>query len=200
MKNNEVKSGASSGIELAFIPLAVGLNIGIGTIVQILKLPIFLDSIGTIITACIFGWWIGAIVGVLSFMITSITTFPPAIYFSGTQVCIAVYVYLVAKNGGYRTYVWTAFSGIGLALLAAVVSAPVIYYLFGGLTGNGVGFITIYFQSIGINKPSSVLISGILAEMIDKTLQVIIAIFIVNSIPKFMLSKINNELIIKNFL
>lgn len=189
MKTMKKSTKQSRVLNLAFIPLAVGINIGIGVLVQVLKLPIFLDSIGTIIAALLLGWRIGAIVGVVGFIITSLTIFPPAIYFSGTQICIALFVHFSGKIGGFKTVLRTALSGVILAIIAALVSAPVIYYLFGGITGNGISIFTIYLESIGLVKSQAVLISGISAELIDKTAQCLIAYFILKSVPKFLLEK-----------
>jgi len=185
-------------LSLAFIPLAVGINLGIGFLVQVLKLPIFVDSVGTIIATVLLGWRVGAVVGVLGFIITSLTIFPPAIYFSGTQICIALYTHLLGKRGGFKTIPKTIFTGIGLAILAALVSAPVIYFLFGGVTGNGISVFTIYLQNSGFTKAQSVLFSGITAEIIDKTAQCLLAFFLLKSIPKFLLEKFKGGSLIEN--
>jgi len=185
--NNSTKTNKT--LTLAFIPLAVGINLGIGALVQVLKLPVFLDSIGTIIATLMLGWRVGAIVGVIGFLITSLTIFPPALYFSLTQVCIALFTHFVGKKGGFKTLFKTTGSGIIMAIIAAFVSAPVIYYLFGGITGNGISVFTIYLQSIGFAKSQSVLISGISAELIDKTTQCLIAVTILKSVPQFLISK-----------
>lgn len=189
MDNTSKTSQTSKPLTLAFIPLAVGINLGIGALVQVLKLPVFLDSIGTIIAALMLGWRVGAIVGVVGFIITSLTIFPPALYFSGTQICIAIFTHFVGKNGGFKNVFRTTSSGIILAIIAALVSAPVIYYLFSGITGNGISVFTIYLQSLEFTKGQAVLISGISAEIIDKTSQCLIAFFILKSVPKFLLDK-----------
>jgi len=191
-------SSANRMLTLAFIPLAVGINLGIGAIVQILKLPIFLDSIGTIITALLLGWRAGAIVGVISFLITSLTIFGPAIYFSGTQVCIALFVYFSGKKSGFKNILRTTGTGIILSILAAFISAPVIYYVFGGITGNGISALTIYLQTTGLSKSQSVIISGLSAEFIDKTTQCLIAFTILKSIPQVLLSKFHGGCLKEN--
>ena len=48
------------------IPVAIAINIAIGQIVVLLKLPVFLDSIGTVLVAIICGPWAGALTGALS--------------------------------------------------------------------------------------------------------------------------------------
>ncbi|MEI6681655.1 MAG: hypothetical protein WCO44_03455 [Bacteroidota bacterium] len=198
MKDSDNTLKVNRTLTLAFIPLAVGINLGIGTLVQVLKLPVFLDSIGTIIAAVLLGWRVGAIVGVVGFIITSITIFPPAVYFSFTQICIAVFVYFTGKQGWFKNLFRTTLSGMALAIVAGLVSAPVIYYLFGGITGNGISAFTIYLQVVGFTKGQSVVISGLSAEVIDKTAQCLIAFSILKSIPKFLLSKFQGGCLIEN--
>ena len=48
------------------IPVAIAINIAIGQIVVLLKLPVFLDSIGTVLVAILCGPVAGALTGTLS--------------------------------------------------------------------------------------------------------------------------------------
>ncbi len=48
------------------IPVAIAINIAIGQIVVLLKLPVYLDSIGTVLVGIICGPWAGALTGVLA--------------------------------------------------------------------------------------------------------------------------------------
>ena len=45
---------------LVLIPIAIAINIAIGELVVRLKLPIYLDSIGTVLVGAIAGPWAGA--------------------------------------------------------------------------------------------------------------------------------------------
>jgi len=189
METQNAATESSKALTLAFIPLAVGINLGIGALVQILKLPIFLDSVGTIIATVLLGWRIGSVVGVVGFIIMSLTIFPPAVYFSGTQICIALFTHYAGKKGGFKNLLRTSSSGFFLAIIAAFISAPVIYYLFGGITGNGISTFTIYLESIGLKKSQAVIISGLSAELIDKISQCLIVFFILKSVPKFLIEK-----------
>lgn len=51
---------------LVLMPIAIAINIAIGQLVYILKLPIYLDSIGTVLVGAIAGPWAGALTGALS--------------------------------------------------------------------------------------------------------------------------------------
>lgn len=185
-------------LALAFIPLAIAINVGIGAIVKVLNLPIYMDSIGTNIATLLLGWKRGAIVGVLGFVITSIFINPFAIYFIGTQVVIALVVDFFAKRAWFSNVWKVALSGIGLGIITAIVSAPVIILVFQGATGNGAALVTSFFAKMGNQIVNSVFLSGFSIEPIDKAVQCLIAFFVLKSIPKNLLERFNSTALRKN--
>lgn len=185
-------------LTLALIPLGIGINIGVGALMFALKLPIYLDAIGTILITILLGWRAGIITGVLSFVLTSILINPLAIYFIGTQAAIAIYIHWVAQRGGFSNLFKTILSGIGLGIVSAIISAPVIVYLFGGITGNGPSLIVAYLVASGKTILKSVILSGLSIEPIDKTLQCLLALFILKSLPQRTLRSFSNKSLIKN--
>lgn len=185
-------------IGLAFIPLAIALNIGIGALIKALNLPLYLDSIGTIIATLMLGWKQGAIVGVLGFVLTSIFFNPFAIYFCFTQVCIALFVHLAGKKGLFGNILKSIFSGVGLGIITALVSAPVIVYVFQGATGNGSALVTSFFAKMGNQIVNSILLSGFSIEPIDKGLQCLLAFLVLKSVPKNLLEKFKGGSLIEN--
>lgn len=185
-------------LALTFIPLAIAINVGIGAIVKVLNLPIYMDSIGTIIATLLLGWKRGAIVGVLGFVITSIFINPFAIYFIGTQVIIALVVDFFAKRAWFSNVWKVALSGIGLGIITAIVSAPVIILVFQGATGNGAALVTSFFAKMGNQIVNSVFLSGFSIEPIDKAVQCLIAFFVLKSIPISLLERFNSTALRKN--
>jgi energy-coupling factor transport system substrate-specific component len=73
--------------------------------------------------------------------------------------------------------------GILTGLIAAFVSAPVVAYLFGGVTGSGSAFIVALFLKAGQQVLSAALLSGLTAEPVDKTLQVLFAALLYRATP-----------------
>ena len=61
------------------IPVAIAINIAIGQIVVLLKLPVFLDSIGTVLVAALCGPWAGALTRALSNIIWGVAVDPNAL-------------------------------------------------------------------------------------------------------------------------
>lgn len=61
---------------LALMPVAIAINIAVGAIVVALRLPIYLDSIGTVLVGVLAGPWAGALTGLLSNLIWALLPVP----------------------------------------------------------------------------------------------------------------------------
>jgi hypothetical protein len=71
-----------SSLRIAFVPVAIGLNLAIGTLAHALRLPLYLDAIGTIIATLLLGWRAGILTGVGSFLLAGLITNPVLPWFS----------------------------------------------------------------------------------------------------------------------
>ena len=61
---------------ISLMPVAIAINIAIGSLAVLLRLPIYLDSIGTVLVGVLAGPWAGALTGLLSNFIWSILPVP----------------------------------------------------------------------------------------------------------------------------
>lgn len=174
---------SGSTAALALIPLGVLMNLGIGTIVHLLKLPVFVDAVGTILVTILIGIRWGVVTGVLSFLIGGMIVNPVMPYFSATQAAIAIMVGLFAARGWFRSIPRVIVTGICVGIVAAVVSAPVIIKMFGGITGSGSGFITAFLLASGKKIIESVILTGISCEPVDKTIQCLLAFWLIRTLP-----------------
>lgn len=192
---------ASTGMRpqtIALISAGIVLNMAIGTVVHTLKLPVYLDAVGTIIVTLLAGMPAGVVTGVSSFLLGGLLTNPVLPWFSGTQAAIAVYCGVLAARGGFATYARTAMTGVGLGVVAGVVSAPVIVYLFGGITGSGASLVVAFLLASGRSLVQSVLLSGVAAEPVDKLLQCLLAIWLLRGLPKSILKEFGDGYLIRN--
>ncbi len=120
------KDPPNRSLNLALIPLGIGINIAIGTIVLLLKLPIYLDAIGTLIVTMLAGLRAGLLTAVLTQILAGYLVNPVLPYFIPTGAAIAVYIHLVHIKGAFRTVWGTIPAGIGLGLVSGIISAPII--------------------------------------------------------------------------
>jgi energy-coupling factor transport system substrate-specific component len=185
---------------LTLIPLCVALNVVLGGLVHVLKIPIYYDAVGTILATILLGFFSGSLVGILSFALMAILVSPVYIYFLGTQVVIAGYTYLVATYlAGFKTIPRSIVSGIGLGIVAGIISAPVIVYVFGGATGSGRDLMTAIITASGQQIMKAVALSGLASEPIDKTVQVLTAVMLIRGIPTSLRTLFETTAMSRNF-
>src|SRR5271155_1006513 len=137
---------------LALIPFGIALNLGLGTLITALKVPLYLDAVATVAVTLLAGFRAGAVVGVASNLIGGVLVNPVLPWYCGTQFLLAAYTALVAKMGWLSTsnskdsrfplpkwvlIIRLLVVGIGLGLVSAFASAPVSVFLFSGITGSG---------------------------------------------------------------
>jgi energy-coupling factor transport system substrate-specific component len=177
----------------------IALNVAAGTMVYLLKLPIYLDSAGIMLAAILVpgtrgnACMVSAIVAIVSLVILGILIIPFAPWFSGTVIAGGLYGSLVVRgrvtdliDGSATTRRFVAvllLFGIGWGIVAAVVSAPVVVYLFGGVTGAGTTLILAFLVKTGHQLLSAALLTGFTAEPVDKTLSLLLAIVIARFTP-----------------
>src|ERR1044071_999099 len=173
-----------AALMVAIIPVGILLNLGIGTLVHLLRLPLFVDGVGTVVVTLLLGIPARITAGVLSFLIGGLLVNPVLPYFCETQAAIAIFVGLMARAGFFGSVPKTILTGVLLGVVAATISAPVIVKLYGGITGSGSGAITAFLLASGKSVVKSVILTGISCEPLDKTLQCLLALWLLRSLPR----------------
>jgi len=87
---------------LVLIPIAIAINIAIGQLVYFLKLPIYLDSIGTVLVGALVGPWAGAVTGGLANVLWGIVPPPLQNAYSVPFFYVAIVIGLMAGFFGKR--------------------------------------------------------------------------------------------------
>ena len=171
------------------IPVAIAINIVVGQIVVLLKLPVFLDLIGTVLVAILCGPWAGALTGTLSNTIWGL--FLIQILYPGGlwRFSSGLVAGLCANAGLFKNWWKVILSGFLIALTAAIVSTPISVYLYGGITASGSSFITAYLLQTGQSVVSAVLSTGFLVEPVDKITTAMLAFIIVQGLSKRLVAR-----------
>jgi energy-coupling factor transport system substrate-specific component len=170
------------------IPVAIAINIAIGQIVVLLKLPVFLDSIGTVLVGIICGPWAGALTGALSNTIWGLFN-PDSLPWWPVALFIGLVAGLCANAGLFKNWWKVILSGFLIALTAAITSTPIAVYLYGGITASGSSFITAYLMQTGQGVVSAVLSTSFLVEPVDKITTAMLAFAIVQGLSKRLIAR-----------
>ena len=119
---------------LLLMTVAIAINITIGSIIVALRLPIYVDSIGTVLVGVLAGPWAGALTGLLSNLIWSLLPIPGgAGPFTASFAPVAMVIGLMAgfwaAQGVFRLRSDDARIGRFIALAAGIAAAAVAFVI-----------------------------------------------------------------------
>jgi energy-coupling factor transport system substrate-specific component len=185
--------GGLSSTALALIPIAIAINVALGQLVQsVLKLPIYLDSIGTVLAGVLLGPLAGAITGLLANIIWGLTLAPAALPFAAVAAVIGLIAGYAGQYGATQTWWKMALFGVLTGIVAAAISAPIAAYVFGGVTGAGTDVLVAVFQSLGASVLGASFAQGTVSDPLDKTITYLIVWAIISALPKRLLARFGN--------
>lgn len=194
MSKKSMWSISFSTAVLVLIPVAVGINYVGKLFAQLLRLPLWLDSIGTVIASMLSGPIVGAISGAINNIIYGLTMDPISFVYALTSVAIGLTVGIMAYRGRINNLWRAVVVGLVVALVAAVVSTPLNVIFWGGQTGNVWGdALYAYLIAHGVPVWLSSFLDELVVDLPDKVATVIIAFLIFASLPKRLVQMYEGE-------
>jgi energy-coupling factor transport system substrate-specific component len=179
-----------TGAALPFVAFCIALNLTAGQITAALKIPLYLDSIGTILVAVLVGPWSAVICGSTANLLAAAFGNPSMIFFIPVVVVIGAFSGFLARKGWFRKWYLVVLGGIIQGVLAAIVSAPISAYVFGGVMMAGTDFLVLYFRSVGNTLLNSVVYQGLASDPADKLVSFLIVFFLTKNLPQRLLSRL----------
>lgn len=170
---------------ITFCGLAVAVNIVLGIATSAFKLPLYLDTLGTVITAALMGPLPGAIVGALTNIITGFMYSIRDIPFLLVNVTVALIVGFVAKRFKF-TYVTAFITGLVLSIVCPLIGTPIGIAIYGGLTGTASDVIVMLLRSSGSSIFAASFIAKVGNNLIDKVGTCLLAVLIIRYLPYTM--------------
>jgi energy-coupling factor transport system substrate-specific component len=170
--------------DLVLVRLGVAVNLVIGQIVAALLLPVFLDSVGTILVAALVGPRAAIAAGLTSQVLAAVLSGNFSwLPFGLVQIVIALYAWGAARAGVFRRLATALPAGLLLGALAGGTAAPIAYYVFGGATAGGVTAVTTALRAIGAPLPVAVAVASMGTDLLDKTLAFGLVYLILRTLP-----------------
>lgn len=169
---------------LGLIPIAMIINSVVGEIVGSIGLPLYLDTIGTVLVAALAGPVAGMTTGALNNVVWGLLN-PAALPFAAGAA-------LVGYLSGVFIHRFHAFKNLGtvvlygllLGLVGGMVAAPVAAFVYGGTAGVGTGALVSLFREMGGSLIASVTTQAFISDPVDKILVMLIAYATVKALPK----------------
>jgi energy-coupling factor transport system substrate-specific component len=171
------------------IPIGIGINMVGSFFVNVLRLPIYLDSIGTFLVAILAGPFVAVVAGVATNIIKGIAISPTSAPFAITQAGLALTAGYLARRGWFRIsetreYGRLLGSGLILAAVSTIISTPIIVLVFGGVKGDPQDAVVAFFLATGSSLVEAVLSEQIIISPTDKVLSIVVAYLLAANVPE----------------
>ncbi len=170
---------------IVLIPACIGINYIGKLFASFLKLPLWLDSIGTCIGGCLGGPIIGGLCGAANNIIYGLTTGDNiTLIYALTSLGIGIAVGIMARLGYMKSFGKALLTSVVAGFVAVVISTPLNVIFWGGTTGNVWGD-ALFAATQAANMP--VFLGSFLDEVVvdvpDKIITLIIVFFILKGLP-----------------
>ncbi|MBR0138111.1 MAG: hypothetical protein IJM15_06860 [Erysipelotrichaceae bacterium] len=168
----------------ALLPTCVALNYAGGMIREMLKVPLFLDTGGTLLACFIAGPWVGLLCAALNAVVMAITLGPLNLLTVIPTGIIALIVGFAAKKGITKTWPGLILTLIAEQPFACAASAYVYTYIYGGFTGGGQDVMHAFFVNVTKDLFTSSFVAELVTGFLDKFVLTIVLMLIFRALPE----------------
>lgn len=182
-------SGKISVHKITLIAFAIVINI-VGSYIALgLHLPVYLDSMGTIMTAILLGPFYGLFPGVLSALITGMTSDIYALYYMPVGIVLGVMTgFVFQKNKSNKLFVKSFCISVPASLISACITATV----FGGITSSGSTMLVQLLAKTPVGLTLSCLIVQFFTDYFDRLLSLWLVLSVIKKLPDSFIKKLEH--------
>ncbi len=168
---------------LALIPVAAAISLALSAVVDVVALPLFLDTTGTILATALAGPGVGIATGVVTSAVNTLRnpTFWP---FVVVQMIVALYAWVAARAGLFRTFRTAVPAGLGLGVIASVTSTPISYLVFGCTTTGGIALTTALGRALGLPPLGACFFGSFVSDFGDKAVTFALVTSVLHALPR----------------
>ena len=176
----------------AFCGVCVALNIVLGILTAALGIPLYLDTLGTVLSAAILGPIPGMIVGSLSNIITGLMYSVTDIPFFLVNMAVGLIVGLVSKKFKW-SLVPAVITGLALSFICPAIGTPIGIYVYGGLNGSVSDMLVMSLVQGGKSIFQASFLRNVASNLIDKVGTCIIGWALIKAMPVRFLDNFKKE-------
>ena len=175
MKMKTKGSGRINTYQICLVAMAVVINIVGGQIALMLRLPVYLDSIGTILTGAVLGPWFGMLPNLLSGIFMGMTVDIYSLYFAPVGMITGIMSGILLHGEPAGRHVkggWIFLKGLGVSVPGTIMSAVINAVLFGGVTSSGSTVIVQLLARTPLGLTGSIFAVQFLTDYIDRCVSI----------------------------
>lgn len=166
---------------LTFIAICIALNFIGANIALFLRLPIYLDTIGSLLASIVLGPWLGILTAILSALLSWATTDIFALFFSPVALLLVLLVgYFIRGNEPLKTLWWKV---IPISLAGTILSSIITVVLFHGITSSGSSIFVQVLHGLGLNMVTASVLVQAVTDYVDRLVSLLIVLLCLKRIP-----------------
>lgn len=177
-------SSGFSGPVLSLIAFAIALNVTMGQVVTALKIPLYLDMVGTILCAALAGFRPAAVAAVSGNIIAATLGSPAMLFFAPVGIVVAGISATAFRLRAFSSQTTAAIAGLLQGAIAATISAPISAYVFGGVTVAGTDLIVALYRGSGFGLLHSTWLQGLTTDVPDKIISCLLVAGLLQDLPE----------------
>ncbi|HFQ8396527.1 ECF transporter S component [Streptococcus agalactiae] len=176
---------------ISFISIAIAINLVGANLALFLRLPIYLDTIGTLLIAVILGPWYAASTAFLSALINWMTTDIFSLYYSPVAIVVAIITgILIKRNCKASSLLWKS---LIISLPGTIIASVITVILFKGITSSGSSIIAQFLHGIGLDMTSSLILVQVGTDYTDRLISLILVFSTITLLKKHSPNLINQR-------
>lgn len=178
-----MKTGKTLTYKLCMFAFAVCINLIGGQIALMLRLPIYLDSIGTVFIASALGPVYGMLPNVISGLLMGLTVDIYSLYYAPVGIILGLVTGLVYKKYHPKKW-WIIAAAIVITIPSTIVSACITAFLFGGITSSGSSILVQLLSHTPLGMVGSCFVVQFITDYIDRVICLYIVAVLIKALPK----------------
>ncbi|HGC8207362.1 TPA: ECF transporter S component [Streptococcus agalactiae] len=176
---------------ISFISIAIAINLVGANLALFLRLPIYLDTIGTLLIAVILGPWYAASTAFLSALINWMTTDIFSLYYSPVAIVVAIITgILIKRNCKPSSLLWKS---LIISLPGTIIASVITVIRFKGITSSGSSIIAQFLHGIGLDMTSSLILVQVGTDYMDRLISLILVFSTITLLKKHSPNLINQR-------
>lgn len=179
-------------IKQCAVALGIVLNIAGAFIALNLRLPVYMDSIGTIMISALLGPVYGITTGLLGSIISGIFFDIYSLYYAPVQILTGLMAGILFKSA-WPKGIKMPVGALCLSFPTSIVSSIITAFIFGGITSSASSYIVQILSKLGVGLTLSCFIVQIITDYADKFIGAVIVMGVLRTMPKELKIKIRGE-------
>ena len=171
--------------KICMIAFAICINFIGGQIALFIKLPIYLDSIGTVFVAATLGPFYGMLPNLLSGLLMGMTVDIYSLYYAPVGIILGFVTGLV-----YRKYQpkkgWILLAAAVITIPSTILSSCITAFLFGGITSSGSTILVQLLARTPLGMVGSCFVVQFITDYIDRVLCLAVSAVLITALRKNM--------------